>query len=298
MPAGRHRKTALSQPWLRRLGAVAVPAVAVAAALPVVTVLGAENAAPPAPTGPSAAPAPGRPDRLTAAARASRSFRRDSPPPGPADVEGLSEIEIANDRSLLRPRWSAARLELRVDPATSADRAGVLPAGTRILATGLVRGGWVAVVRDDQLVWARTAGLARTKPAPRAAAGGSPAGAAGVSDAPCPDGSAVESGLTANTVKVYRAVCAAFPRVTTWGGLRPGDSEHGSGRALDIMADRSLGPAIAAYARSNARALGVSQVIYYRRIWTVQRGSEGWRPMPDRGSPTANHEDHVHVTVY
>jgi hypothetical protein len=40
------------------------------------------------------------------------------------------------------------------------------------------------------------------------------------------------------------------------------------------------------------------EVIYRQHIWTVQRSSEGWRPMSDRGSPTANHMDHVHVSVY
>ena len=32
--------------------------------------------------------------------------------------------------------------------------------------------------------------------------------------------------------------------------------------------------------------------------WTVQRADDGWRWMEDRGSTTANHYDHVHVTVY
>jgi hypothetical protein len=39
-------------------------------------------------------------------------------------------------------------------------------------------------------------------------------------------------------------------------------------------------------------------VIWSQQIWTVDRGSEGWRYMEDRGSTTANHYDHVHVTVY
>jgi hypothetical protein len=39
-------------------------------------------------------------------------------------------------------------------------------------------------------------------------------------------------------------------------------------------------------------------VIWSQHIWTVQRSSEGWRAMPDRGSTTANHYDHVHVSVY
>jgi hypothetical protein len=41
----------------------------------------------------------------------------------------------------------------------------------------------------------------------------------------------------------------------------------------------------------------VTEVIWARRIWTVQRNSDGWRSMEDRGSATANHFDHVHVTV-
>jgi hypothetical protein len=64
------------------------------------------------------------------------------------------------------------------------------------------------------------------------------------------------------------------------------------------MATGSLGSAIADYVRAHAGELGVSEVIWAQRIWTVQRSSEGWRPMEDRGSTTANHYDHVHVSVY
>jgi hypothetical protein len=107
----------------------------------------------------------------------------------------------------------------------------------------------------------------------------------------------VENGLQPNTIKVYRAVCAAFPAVSSWGG-RSGSGDHGAGRALDIMCTSSQGGAIAAYVRSHASALGVSEVIWSQHIWSVQRSSEGWRAMPDRGSRTANHYDHVHVSVY
>jgi hypothetical protein len=65
-----------------------------------------------------------------------------------------------------------------------------------------------------------------------------------------------------------------------------------------MIPDSSTGDAIAEYVRSNAGSLGVSGVIWSQRIWTVQRSSEGWRAMPDRGSTTANHYDHVHVTTY
>jgi hypothetical protein len=43
---------------------------------------------------------------------------------------------------------------------------------------------------------------------------------------------------------------------------------------------------------------GVSYVIYSQRIWSVDRAGEGWRYMSDRGSSTANHYDHVHVTTF
>lgn len=64
------------------------------------------------------------------------------------------------------------------------------------------------------------------------------------------------------------------------------------------MISSSVGDDIAAYVRENYRELGVSEVIWRQRIWTVERSSEGWRSMEDRGDATANHYDHVHVTVY
>ena len=121
----------------------------------------------------------------------------------------------------------------------------------------------------------------------------------GISMAPCADGSAVEAGLTRDAIRVHRAVCAAFTSVTGWGGTRGTGDYHGTGQALDIMIpNSSVGQAIANYVRANAKALGVSEVIWAQHIWTVQRSSEGWRAMPDRGSVTANHYDHVHVSVY
>jgi hypothetical protein len=110
----------------------------------------------------------------------------------------------------------------------------------------------------------------------------------------------MEQGLTPDAITVHRALCARYPQITAYGGVRQGDGgEHGSGRAVDAMiSDSTTGWQIARWVRANAARLGVSQVIYSQHIWTVQRGSEGWRAMPDRGSATANHYDHVHVTVY
>jgi resuscitation-promoting factor RpfB len=121
------------------------------------------------------------------------------------------------------------------------------------------------------------------------------------SDAPCPDGSAVEYGLVANAVDVYRAVCARFPDVDVYYGFRPGDDQsHGDGRGLDIMVydNTGLGERIADWLQAHHAGLGVSQLIWQQHIWTVLRSDEGWRLMEDRGSVTDNHYDHVHVTVY
>jgi hypothetical protein len=105
-------------------------------------------------------------------------------------------------------------------------------------------------------------------------------------------------GLTANAVALYRAVCAAFPALSSYGGYDP-HGEHADGRAIDFMVtDSSLGQAVADWVRANAAALHVYDVIWSQHIWTPERSSEGWRYMSDRGSATANHYDHVHVAVY
>ena len=109
----------------------------------------------------------------------------------------------------------------------------------------------------------------------------------------------MESGLTPDAVLVHRTVCARFPQVTSFGGLRGGGGFHATGQAVDCMiADPKVGRRLADWVRAHARELGVSEVIYSQHIWTVQRSGEGWRSMPDRGSATANHDDHVHVSVY
>jgi resuscitation-promoting factor RpfB len=122
-----------------------------------------------------------------------------------------------------------------------------------------------------------------------------------LSGAPCPDGSGIEGGLTSNAVDVYRAVCAQFPDIDVFYGLRPGDDgAHGDGRAVDFMVydNSALGDRIAAWLQAHHAGLDVSQLIWEQQIWTVARSSEGWRWFEDRGSVTANHYDHVHVTVY
>jgi hypothetical protein len=222
---------------------------------------------------------------------ASRSAERELPPPTLAEVETLAEDlepELP-DPSELKARWLTADLNVWSGAGEDTRLLTVLDSGAKVRFTGTVRGAWAQIMRDDRLVWVRESYLVREKP--------TTGSDAPVSGRPCPDGSAVESGLQPNTVAVYRSVCAAFPQVTSWGG-RSGSGDHGAGLALDIMVSGATGDAIAEYVRAHAGELGVSEVIWAQRIWSVQRSSEGWRPMEDRGSTTANHYDHVHVSVY
>ena len=50
--------------------------------------------------------------------------------------------------------------------------------------------------------------------------------------------------------------------------------------------------------KGNARELGINYVIWHQHIWNIERDAEGWRYMADRGSDSANHINHVHITVY
>ena len=82
-------------------------------------------------------------------------------------------------------------------------------------------------------------------------------------------------------------------------GIRPGDSgDHGSGLAVDFMVPvgSDIGDAIANYAINNMGAYNISYVIWEQQIYGGWTG--GWETMEDRGSVTANHYDHVHVSFY
>ena len=205
----------------------------------------------------------------------------------------------------VRHAWSTAPLNVWTGPREQGPRTGLVDASTRLALTGQRVGHWAeVVVGKDRARWVNADYLAATKPRPETSTASSTSTSStgpttsGISTAPCPDGSGTEAGLVPNAVALYRAVCAAFPALTTYGGYDP-HGEHADGHAIDFMiSDPSLGQAVADWVRANASALHVYDVIWSQHIWTPERASEGWRYMSDRGSPTANHYDHVHVAVY
>lgn len=104
-------------------------------------------------------------------------------------------------------------------------------------------------------------------------------------------------------VEAFRQAIHKEFGVTDIGGYRPGDPEdHGKGLALDVMVpvDSKLGDDIAQYAIDNIEEAGITYVIWKQRFYMPQDNIYGkantWALMPDRGSVTQNHHDHVHIS--
>lgn len=182
--------------------------------------------------------------------------------------------------------WTTAELNLWSSPEKKADKVGVLDGLERVLITGRKANGRIEVVVNDKSRWVTVGYLAKKKPETGPTLGGT-----------CTNGSSVSSGVHSGIVLVHEAVCANFPQITSYGTFR-GDGEHAQGRAVDVMISGETGWQVADFLRANYSALNIEYIIYSQHIWSVERGGEGWRSMSDRGSTTANHYDHVHVTVY
>ena len=105
---------------------------------------------------------------------------------------------------------------------------------------------------------------------------------------------------------LIEAQLAGFTRYTkcwrtqSWG-------EHPLGRACDFSVsvgnfggvatgdDKAYGTRLAAWAVNNADALGIMYVIWFRQIWMP---GIGWRAYQADGTdPSAEHENHVHISV-
>lgn len=98
-------------------------------------------------------------------------------------------------------------------------------------------------------------------------------------------------------VKVATEQLGARFGIRTIYGWAPGKYDHPKGLASDFMINnlpngRAVGDALAAYVVANAASLSVTYVIWYRRIWSLARASEGWRPYVG----DSEHTDHVHVS--
>ncbi len=202
-------------------------------------------------------------------------------------------------------RWSTAPLKLRGAPTDRAKVRGILPASRRVSITGARSGVYAEILTGRTTTrWVTAEYLSRTKPKPKpkpkpaaSARTTSASAPVGLSSAPCPDGSSIESALQPAAVKVYRAVCAAFPELSSYGG-QDGHGEHVNGEAIDFMvSSSSVGERVKDFLYAHHTELDLFDIIWAQHIWTIQRAGEGFRSMSDRGSATANHFDHVHIKI-
>ena len=111
------------------------------------------------------------------------------------------------------------------------------------------------------------------------------------------------AGLQPQTA-AFKEEVAKLYGITSFSGYRPGDpGDHGKGLAIDFMVPVSsaLGDQVAEYAIQNMASRGIIYVIWKQRFYAPFPSKYGpaytWNPMPDRGSVTENHYDHVHVSM-
>lgn len=247
---------------------------------------------------------------VSGAGAAAYASRTAAPAPGPA----VAVADVARSDAAVAGRAAdqrASRSTTRADLAVATDLRAALRAPAS-LSSGAAYGalGVKAVAKPKpapEPVAAQapapatgSATTARTQSSTSSSSSGSSSSSSGSSSSGGSSstyaGAGAAMGLTPAAAAVYSAIRSTFG-ITNIGGVRPGDpGDHGTGRAVDVMISSSgQGDAVASYAIANMGSLGISYVIWQQRIWLA--GSGGWRAMEDRGSPTANHMDHVHISV-
>ncbi|MBY0441374.1 MAG: hypothetical protein K2Q25_04455 [Mycobacteriaceae bacterium] len=117
-----------------------------------------------------------------------------------------------------------------------------------------------------------------------------------------PPGVGSEKGLQKDTILAERAISAAFPEIRTIGGWRADSLKwHPNGQAIDVMIPdpgsphgKALGDSVLRFALQHRDALDLNHVIWRQRLYDPDGSSQ---PMENRGSPTQNHMDHVHIAT-
>ncbi|HET9871438.1 MAG TPA: SH3 domain-containing protein [Propionibacteriaceae bacterium] len=190
-------------------------------------------------------------------------------------------------------RYATANLAIRTTSGADAKIIATVPAGTALSITGVTQNGRAQIVHHNSVRWVTAIYLSATQPS------------GSTSSDVISETRPGEQGLQPNAIKVRRAALIAFPQITTIYGYRQDPiPDHPSGLALDLMipnyttaSGKALGAAVAAWGQKNQATLGIEYIIWDQQIWSVRRAAEGWRFMADRGGDSANHKDHVHITV-
>lgn len=114
-------------------------------------------------------------------------------------------------------------------------------------------------------------------------------------------GSSVKNSTRLKAAEVLARVPGANTITHVWGfDPNPRNTEHHTGLAADFMVfqNKALGDSIYTYLWINRERLGVKHIIWQQHIISTVTDPGIRRPMADRGSPTENHMDHVHVMFF
>ncbi len=221
-----------------------------------------------------------------------------------APVETTPAVDWSVEGKDAGSRWSTASVNVRTGPGTAFDVISAITEGSAITITDVSHDGWQQISLKDGAGWIKATFLSEKEPvAPSKSSSSSQTGSSSAKEAPaaagnCSKAGSAEKGMRKSTVAVLRKVCSQFSSITSYGGYRAGSGGyHGSGQAIDAMISGEAGWEVARWVRSNASSLGVIEVIYAQKIWTAQRSGDGWRSMSSRGSASADHYDHVHISV-
>lgn len=187
-------------------------------------------------------------------------------------------------------------LNVRATSAADGEIVGTVSRGAALPTTGVTTSDRTQVIYLNAARWVYTPYVSTSKPADSSLVIPSGITTSGMSQ------------LNANAKVVVSHVIATYPKITTIYGWRASSdysSDHPSGRAVDIMIPNWTQAAMADYGwviakdfAANAKKYRVNYVIYRQSIYNAAYPERGWRAMEDRGSNTANHYDHVHVSVF
>ena len=226
-------------------------------------IFGTEQAAPATPAQPAETPAPAVEEAVAAPADQA---------PAPAEEAPAPVAEVASEAAPAAEENVAAPVEAAPQPAEAAPE--------------------VTELGQDQVSQATAAVEPTTYNAPA------------VTDAASvTTNNPANEGLQPQTAALKEEIAAKYG-ITEFSLYRPGDSgDHGKGLAADfIVGDNTeLGNRVAADVTSNMTERGISYVIWQQQFYapfeSIYGPANTWNQMPDRGSVTENHYDHVHVSM-
>jgi len=107
---------------------------------------------------------------------------------------------------------------------------------------------------------------------------------------------------------VYTGSRSKYPTLWIGRGYSPSSRAHKTGRALDIIASRSVGrlpnaqekaaaEAVVKWLMTNARTIHLRNIIWDKRWWKYRNGKGTWVNLRNRRGISDWHQDHIHVDL-